>query len=78
VLDSISTRLDEVESSVQPGTGRLDLGLVGSPDHVGVGLSLEHRLMSPDLSLFAEAQARYDWTYRSVDWGASAGLRLRW
>jgi hypothetical protein len=78
VLDTISPRLDAVEKSVRPGTGRLDLGLVGAPDHVGIGLGLEHRLLSPDLSMFAEAQARYDWTMRSVDWGASAGLRLRW
>jgi hypothetical protein len=34
--------------------------------------------MSPDLSMFAEAQARYHWGMKSWDWGASAGLRLRW
>ena len=76
-MDPISKRLDSVEKDLKPGSGYLDFGLAACQDNLGVGLSVEKRLMSPDLSMFGEAQATYGFATKTLDWQAQAGLRWR-
>lgn len=78
MIDEIAPRLDSIEKNVERGHGKFDLGLVGNLDHVGIGASLEHRLASRDISIFAEGQYRYDRLLRRSSAQFSGGFRWRW
>jgi hypothetical protein len=75
-LTHVAAALDEAER-LDPGSGRLDLRGYVTPEKAGVSLDLEARI-NRALSGYGTAWVEADRAWRSLDYGAAAGLRLRW
>lgn len=77
----VTAELDRVESTLKPGSGKLDLfGITrGNLDSgiVGGGVDYEHRI-SERMSTFANGLIGHGWgVYEPLTWEAKAGFRLR-
>jgi len=69
--------LDLVEKNHSPGHGAAMAGLSLTPDRLDSVFTLESRLSSA-VSGYANAWAGYNLPIKKFDYGASAGLRVRW
>lgn len=66
----------DTADSLKPGHGRLNLWVGALPEGAQGGVNMEARI-NKILSGYAAAEA--SWTkYKSWDWQASTGLRLKW
>lgn len=74
-----SARLDAAEA-LGIGHGRFELGLEASPKLIGASADLEAgiSLGRATGSMFVQGYGGYSPRIGTVDYGAQAGLRLRW
>lgn len=76
MLDGMALGLDRAEA-IDPGHGKLELGVVADPQYFGATLGLEARI-SQVVSAYVEGQTLWDWESYERHWQALGAMRFRW